>query len=196
MYVPIRLDSQTTSDLNTRGGSSGEIAYDETLDKVVARTGGSWNALSGGGKVLQVVQTTDNTQASSTSGLNKLSTSITPSSTSSKILVMVMANFYSTADHAEGYLRRGGSNLFTGTGGTVNITVGGHYDNGSYGGNSNTPTGTSVINYLDSPNSTSAQTYDFRVIDDGADGNSVYFNQSASGKYAMTSSMILMEIGA
>jgi hypothetical protein len=49
MYVPIRLDSQTTSDLNTRGGSSGEIAYDETLDKVVARTGGSWNALGNSG---------------------------------------------------------------------------------------------------------------------------------------------------
>jgi hypothetical protein len=43
------LDSQTTSDLNTRGGSSGEIAYDETLDKVVARTGGSWNALGNSG---------------------------------------------------------------------------------------------------------------------------------------------------
>ena len=149
-----------------------------------------------GGDVLQVIQTADSVQASSTTGLNKLSTNITPSATSSKVLIMVQANFYATTDHALGYLRKNSSVLWEGTGGTKSITVGGHLDNNNYGGNSNTPMGTSFVCYLDSPNTTSSVNYDFRIIDDSNGVQTVYWNMSSSGKFSKTSSMTLMEIGA
>ena len=192
--VKLQDSSVTTAKLNDASVSLAKLTATGTKDATTFLRGDNTFAEAGGGKVLQVVQTADNTEATSTSTFQRLSTSITPSATSSKVLVLAQVSYYSTNDHAYGILRRGGSSLFVGTGASgVNITVGA-LDNNNYGGNSNTPTGSSIISYLDSPNSTSAQTYDFSMSGDTS--FTIYWNKAASGKYVMTSSMTLIEIGA
>ncbi len=68
----------------------------------------------GGGKILQVVQTTEDT-AYSNSGSNYtsvLSTSITPSATTSKVLILVSAHFSMSGDTYGGAtLLRGGTEI-------------------------------------------------------------------------------------
>jgi hypothetical protein len=67
-----------------------------TADSSTA-TGLKWATAAGGGKVLQVVQDTsvDSTNTTSTSYVDSdLSISITPSSTSSKVLVIAALNIY------------------------------------------------------------------------------------------------------
>ena len=136
----------------------------------------------GGGKVLQVVQGTYATQTSTTSTspvTSNLSASITPSSTSSKILLSATVNsFYTTSSPAGGYLYiyRDGSNIISGSeqaamtyngGGSIIDTIG--------------------LNYLDSPSSTSSLTYQ------------IYFSKQSGGTTTVHDSgnpsfIILMEI--
>lgn len=96
------------------------------------------------------------TSTTSTSWVSTgLTASITPSSTSSKILVMYnLGNIYNTANGLEGFVTiyRNGSNLSPiGTGTTSGFTS-------SFGNGAGVEAPHSMI-YLDSPASTSAQTY-------------------------------------
>jgi len=135
------------------------------------------------GSVLQVVQATYSTSfnTGSTSYVDTgLSASITPTSASSKILVLV---------NQGGFLRRtstseqcGYVNLVRGSTQVTEFvackTVSGYvpYFNG--------------INYLDSPNTTSSTTYKTQTkVDTAADSGLIYFQ---SGN--LTSTIILMEI--
>ena len=124
---------------------------------IVANAGISTTKL-GTGAVLQVVTATDSTLRSTTSttyvtGSNTLSVSITPSSASNKILILC-----STAVQATGSgelnvtIYRDSTNL-AGTGFAYS------YDTVAYASNN------IGINYLDSPNTTSAITYEvyFRI---------------------------------
>lgn len=103
-----------------------------------------------GGKILQVVQATDETARSTTSGTyvtasNTLLANITPSSTSSKILIMVNTSAYhsATSSTMNGAIFKNGSILKT-------ITYGFKRDDDS-----------AVISgvYLDSPATTSSIAY-------------------------------------
>ena len=167
-------------------GSSGQV---------LSVSGGvpAWTTpAGGGGKVLQVVQTVYNTPATiaSTSYTDTgLSLSITPTSATSKILVLVnqSAQFYRNAQD-QGYglrISRGGSALITSgiaSAAYINIT-------GGVGVESNTITS---LNYLDSPATTSAITYKTQAA--------VYTtaNGGAVGVQAGTTNSVitLMEIGA
>ena len=108
--------------------------------------------LSGAGKVLQVVTATDDTTRTTTSATfvtasNTLSVTITPSSASNKILILVSSPIQ-VPDNA-GYftIYRGATNLGTSNGMGAAYGAGtGTYDNLG-------------INYLDSPSTTSATTY-------------------------------------
>ena len=120
-----------------------------------------------GGKILQVKSTvkTDFFSSTSTSftDITGLSVSITPSSASNKILVF--ANFIASGDTwSSGFgpvfnLVRGSTNLGVGTGGsTHNATVGQNlWSNGELNTKGNYSS--VAINFLDSPNTTSATTY-------------------------------------
>jgi hypothetical protein len=109
--------------------------------------------LSGIGKVLQVVQATDQTSRSTTStsfvtGSNTLSVAITPSSASNKILIYVSHYAYNDgANNCSATIFRDATNL-GGTNGFGQMSSGsGIVDlNMSY-------------NFLDSPNTTSSTTY-------------------------------------
>ena len=103
-----------------------------------------------GGKVLQVVQATDETARSTTSGTyvtasNTLVANITPSSTSSKILIMVTTSVYQSASSStmNGAIFKNGSIL-------KQITYGFKRDDDS-----------AIISgiYLDSPATTSSIAY-------------------------------------
>lgn len=132
------------------------------------------------GKIGQVVQDTKTDTFSTSSGANSpaaltgLSVAITPSATSSKILVMVNIGFVSQsgANHGSFFLQRGGSNIFVGDAASnrPRATFG-------YGDHYNDWVGSSVsCCYLDSPSSTSEQTYSVAV---GGNGSAtMYINRS------------------
>ena len=165
-------------------------------------------SISGAGKVLQVVQehitaTSSQTTSSDTpTNLTGLDATITPASTSSKILVMIRWNgtpgggnrwetvfgihrdstvigIATAGDRRAGIV--GGANLMN------NSWTGG---DGMYG---------VAYSYLDSPNTTSATTY--RAYINVETGGTCYQNRSSNDTDAGyiergTSSVILMEIGA
>jgi len=140
------------------------------------------------GTVLQVVQgtySTISTIASSTLADTGLSASITPSATSSKILVIAhMCGVYNGS--ANGYARfvidRSGISI------TNFGTATGYSSAGASGGDASTT-------YLDSPSSASSLTYKIRWNREGS-GTLTLNNTSASAPTAGTSTITLMEIAA
>ena len=140
-----------------------------------------WSAPAGGGKVLQVVSATYNTEVTSSSTTlvdTGLSASITPSATTSKILILVSHNGVRATNHAcKTVLNRGGSLLFV-----IDTYLG--YTGGNVVGVANS------VNYLDSPSTTSSTTYKTQFCSqDGSPSASV----QKDGAY---STITLLEIGA
>jgi len=134
------------------------------------------------GKVLQVVEgfTSDGTYINSTSPVaTALTASITPTSTSNKVLVMVSASV-GADDDDENYITaslfRNGTNIRSST--VLRDSSGGPEE------------GNVTLNKLDSPNTTSAVTY---TMYGHADIASLDFRPNYRGT---NSSIILMEIGA
>ena len=151
---------------------------------------GDGSALTGisGGKVLQVVQHTfsnQNTQTSSTSFVSTWMTgAITPSSTSSKILVFANASalidaYSNQGINSEYAIFRGGTNVYA-----LGITS--WTDSGS-GGTS--------INFLDSPSTTSAVTYNIRIRNVSTYGGQRLTAWRCNVSSGTDASLILMEIG-
>ena len=136
-----------------------------------------------GGKVLQVKSTTktDVFTASLTStrvAITGLSVSITPSSTSSKILVMptlFLGPDTSTFQHM--YLYRDGSEV-TGARGDAAGSRGRDYGM-LYTGVGSTGVGQNMVlpTYLDSPSTTSSTTYQIYVGDPNNSGGTFYLNR-------------------
>ena len=136
-----------------------------------------------GGKLLQIIQVVKSSEGSTTSTSyvsTGLELQITPSATSSKILVMANNPSYLNSGNTWYYntLYRGSTNL------SGNDTLAGSRNNG------NTIGCSLVCNYLDSPNSTSQQTYKLmhKVSNSGTTGYTAINNWNAT--------MIAMEIGA
>ena len=169
----------------------------------VGRAGGLIKAAGGGGKVLQVVSTTKTDTFSTLSAtfvdVTGLTVSITPSATSSKVLVIasvVWTNVGGTGNHFFGRLMRDSTVLHVGT------SVGTNRIPASFGGNTVNvnSTETSSINFLDSPSSTSAIAYHIEARTQTA-GAAVKVNQSNNDSdslpYNRTASTVTaMEIGA
>tara|TARA_R110000772_G_scaffold9250_1_gene30442 strand:- start:18208 stop:18738 length:531 start_codon:yes stop_codon:yes gene_type:complete len=118
---------------------------------VTLANSGTATGFGGGGKVLQVVTDMYNTETGTTStsyvAVSGFAATITPSSTSSKILVLCSASSYiNAADHYLGTIYRGATDL--GTFGRIYSAAGGIG-------------GFISFNYLDSPSTTSATTYTY-----------------------------------
>jgi hypothetical protein len=172
----------TTVDARIGVGANGTIL---TADSAEA-TGMKWVAPAGGGKVLQVINAKTNTETSTSSSSYSsmgLSATITPSSVSSKILILASVN---------------GIKKFTGNGAGAMIRLnragGVLFDLELYAGNTDTSTNNNVAgtstSYLDSPATTSATTYDI-TIGARASINGILVNNANSN-----STITLMEIGA
>lgn len=154
------------------------------------------------GKVLQVVHTTYQSQAVTTSAtpadISGFSASITPASTSNKVLVLVSVQMGGVGN-AYGYflLLRGSTSLVVGNGASnsqVNTFISSGYIDGvaAMRGGSNS--------YLDSPSTTSSTTYKIQFASANS-SNSFYINRQSStdnGGYVQfpVSSITLLEIAA
>lgn len=180
-------DSIDASLVDLKGGTTGQVlskASNTDMDFTWATAAG------GGGKVLQVVQatTTTSTSVASTSYTDTgLSATITPSSASSKILVLVNQRFRMERSNDSinmasqllrgatvVYLQEFDANLYIA--GTTLAILGGY----------------SNANYLDSPATTSAITYKTQgKVSTTSNGGVVVFQEGST-----ISSIILMEIGA
>jgi len=174
----------------------GTNGYILTADST-ASTGMKWAAAAGGGKVLQVVYAVSTTQTtiSSTSYTDTgFSGSITPTASTSKILILISQSFgvgrqANTGSYA-------GVQLLRGTTSIIDLDGGNSAYMGILSGQGN-PTYSVVqwalpIMYLDSPATTSSVTYKTQGKLLYAQDNGYLQAQQGSGK----STMILMEIGA
>jgi len=167
-------------------GTNGQVLTADSAEI----TGMKWATPSagGGGKILQVVTattSTDTTIASTTFTDTGLSATITPSSTSSRILVLVtqFASTTRSANDQGGYARldRNGTVIYADNGGEFTI-----------GGASSLAFGFSfAFSYVDSPATTSARTYKTQgKVGTTLNSGQIVFNSTSLG------SIVLMEIGA
>lgn len=156
------------------------------------------------GAVLQVVSTDYTSLFSTTSStpvdITGFSATITPTSSSSKILVMVSVFFGGAYDiYPYVLLKRNGTSISTGTTGTgnqKNVFLGGYFTAISsmvYGGHQMSK------NYLDSPSSTSALTYQMQLAHPYQISSTAYINRQEAQMDTTftqypTSSITLMEI--
>lgn len=176
----LQLSTANTSILNSSGR------------KILNQTGG----------ILQVVQTikTDTFTSSSTSptAITGLSASITPSSTSSRILVMYSVNYDSNRGNSGGGFRiyRDGSHITAASG----AAAGSRYTvTGDFGSNNDADQSGMhrSFTYIDSPSSTSSLTYQIYIVQDST--FTTYINRSRADADQgddprMSSTITLMEI--
>ena len=179
------LYTYSTTDARLAVGTNGQVL---TADSTAA-TGIKWAAAAGGGKVLQVVQATYNTETSVTTNTftdSGLTASITPSASTSKVLVLVTQPLYVT---------QASSSVFAMA--RIVRTSTAIYTN-DYALGFKVPNATGTIemfgywspSYLDSPATTSATTYKTQIANQNTG------TVKAQTFSANTSTMILMEIGA
>ena len=166
-------------------GTNGQVL---TADSTAA-TGLNWATPAGGGKVLQVVYSsyaTETTIASTSLTTTGLTGTITPSSASSKVLILVSANaqFYklSNIQGVKMDLQRASTTI-------LNLP---RVSYGQFAGNTSVATHTTPINYLDEPATTSATTYTVRAAARLTTDSGQIFAQTGPSP----STMILIEIGA
>jgi hypothetical protein len=174
----------STANTNTRLGIG-------STGNVLTVTGGVpvWAAPAGGGKLLQVVSTTTSTRVDSSSATfvsTGLSLSITPTSATSKVLLIATGPLYQTGKNVLTNVRftRGGSNVATLKAPQT-----------STGNNADELMFPLTYIFLDSPATTSSTSYVFEFRREAADAGA----SAISWCYPTTestSSMFALEIGA
>ena len=188
----------STVDARLGVGANGTVLTADSAET----TGLKWAAPAGGGKVLQVVSTSKTDTFTSTTAntwvdITGLSVAITPSLTSSKVLIFATLMIGSDAGEGFVYLKtlRGATDLAIGDTAGSRIRAG-------FGGRAadvNTCSGYDFT-YLDSPSSTSALTYKVQIY--AQQGSALaYVNRSKADTDSATfarlvSSITAIEIGA
>lgn len=165
----------------------------------------SWGTLPASGKVLQVVSTIVNTQISGTAAQGgntaaMISLAITPSSSSSKILVMYTVTVGPSYDNfsTQSSVFRGGTQIFqaASSGSRQRVTT------SNVNGNNNKNLLSNSFTGLDTPSTTSAVTYDIRLSSSNDGGTATLYlnraslNTDSNVNVVGASSITLMEIGA
>jgi hypothetical protein len=166
-------------------GSNGQIL---TADSTAA-TGMKWAAPAGGGKVLQAVSAAYSTAVTSSSGTfvnSGFTVSITPSASTSKVLIMTSFNLYTAGKTDCG----GAVQITRASGATVVYPQNALYTH-YVDGVANSVLTQNSMQFLDSPATTSAVTYElqYRQTSGGATVAGLGFNNQ-------TTTLIALEIGA
>jgi hypothetical protein len=171
------------------------MVYEKDTDMIAIWNGTAWRyiaaATATSGSVLQVVSATKTDTFSMTStvtytDVTGLSVSITPKSTSSKILISFhITNANSGANHNSYNLLRDSTNLAQPAADTYSSTVGSSVD-------ANTDLKMVSLSHLDSPSTTSSVTYKIQARTSGA---TLYVNRRGdTGIFSSSSSITVMEI--
>jgi hypothetical protein len=185
------LNVSDTASINAIKDKDGQLG---TSNQVLTSTGSqidwqSLNSLPISGRVLQIVRYTTSSQVSHTTswGTTGLSTSITPSSATSKIIIIVNQPVVSEND------RSGGIRISKNAGEIL-------YNPGSYCFSSNTNGGNTwgsqmaSIQYIDSPGTTSTITYYTEGISDLSGSFISNAGQSVRNVQSATSQIYLIEL--
>jgi len=178
-----KLSARTASGTITLGESG------ETLTVPSGVTLTNNGTASGFGKVLQVVQTvksdTFSTAAADFTDITGISASITPSSSSNKILIQVSIGTHDTSAPTSIFYRLMRDSTPIGLGdSSIQTTFAATIDNDRGEGHS--------MMYLDSPSSTSSINY--KVQGYGGGANTLYINYRNGSSYYTISTITLMEI--
>jgi hypothetical protein len=158
-----------------------------------------------GGKILQVVSTakTDTFSASlaaaGTAAITGLSASITPSATSSKVLVTVTVNGSNSLNLGTSVFRILRGATLIGAGDTASDR--GRISSYSYGSTDGAGMSSSTFTFLDTPNTTSSTTYSVEAFQPYGGTFTVYVNRTNSDTdqarfTRAASSITLMEVAA
>jgi len=194
----------TTKNLNPQT-TTGALAYRSatanvntalpigTTGQILTVVGGvpAWAAPAGGGKVLQVVSAVHSTSVGVTTTAyanTGLTATITPSSATSKILVLISQAITVSGGTVSGgavKVVRGATDIYTVAGSNNQAFLAGEVGANSYNG------GSSAFNYLDSPATTSATTYKTQGRRNASASSVMTFNSDGA-----SSSITLLEIGA
>jgi hypothetical protein len=157
----------------------GMVTYLSDVNQVQAYTGAAFTPV---GTILQVVSTAKTNTFSTTSqtftGVTGLTAAITPSSTSSKILIMAQVSIANAPAANHRYLRLSGGNAtsFVGDADGSRIRV----VHGSYNHTDGSAASELVtMLYLDSPNTTSSVTYSVDVAVGGPSSPSLVINRTS-----------------
>lgn len=147
-----------TSSTRPASPFEGQMIYETDTDLLRIWTGAAWRSLAAAaassGSILQIVQGSDTTQrinSTSTYADTSLTASITPSSTSNKILVQVVHNGCgkeagNSASELQIALLRDATQIGFASGGSTNVSEVNYF-------------GSITISVLDSPSTTSSVTY-------------------------------------
>jgi len=202
--IQTQLDAKIPKTLTT---TTGDIIYASSANtparlgigsssQVLTVSGGvpTWATPAAGGKVLQIVNATTTTKTSTNGAFTdatNCSATITPSATTSKILILVSASIriYRNADYqtwGEARIRRSTTTVSPANYYFFIETIkGGTGNNVGY-------TGTQFFNILDAPSTTSATTYQLQIQGNTNTSEGMYIEAN----YAGSTSITLMEIGA
>jgi len=147
------------------------------------------------GKILQVVSSTNGYNQGSTSSTYadiSLSASLTPSATSSKILVLMSVNgIYSAQGDTNVDLTLKRSGASSGNGNVLDFSGTAGFDQGNQGSGD----GGASLTYLDSPSSTSSITYTAQMRSSNG-STAAYINHFVRGDVRPKSTITLMEVSA
>jgi len=147
----------------------------------------------GGGGVIQVISsnktTVQSTSSTSYVDVTDMSATITPTSSTSKVLILMTMTIQKSDYTFFSRLLRGSTEIGSPSGSNSGISV---YNSN----NQNQNEGRAVV-FFDSPSTTSATTYKLQMKSDGS--STIYFNAHSSGTtndYITPSSITLMEVSA
>jgi len=196
--MAVIINASTSTGLVQSADTSGIIQF-QSNGSTKATLNSSGFSYPGG--VLQVVQTVMTSAAayngSAFNEISPLNTSITPSSTSSRILIIPNIDYSAPNGYRTGLrIRRNGTDILLGDASSSRTRVS---QLGRFFDSADQMVCQANRMYLDSPSSTSSVTYSFALSLENVTGNSIQINRTVSdadfaSHFRGTSTVILMEI--
>ena len=210
---PPSSSANTVLKLPADTGAAGKVLKVKSANHSATNAELEW-AADAGGKILQVVQSTNSANQSTTStswadigGTDELGAgsvfecNITPASASSKILVFMICRMSWGGDAVQQQLMRDSTEINIGTFTAARNGIGGGYSGGSSTGEAYYGVRDMSTSFLDEPNTDSAVTYKPRwMVNSGTailNGSYSHLVSGLNNQYAIAaeSSIVLLEVG-